>query len=212
MKALRALFAIATLLVPATGFGAVGIYDAYAFTSLNGGGLSFYDIGAVTGNPDFQGSTLGTFNRFTDNLQLGGQQKSYKNSGSDVTGHTIFWRILELGGSFASVNMPFQWNSGDPGAPGGLNNSGDQQWGGDSQGANGNPLELSSNVFAGLLNGTYTLQVYSQISTNGVNAPSTVLNDNGGSYFSASFTLVPEPSKSLFGMLGLFGLFLRRRR
>jgi len=202
MKAIRALFVIAALLVPATGFGAVGIFDAFVFTSLNGGGLSFYDIGAATGNPDFQGSTLGTFDRFTDTLQLGGQQKSWKNSGSDVTGHTIFWRILELGGGFASVNMPFQLDLG----------GGDQQWGGDSQGANGNPLELSSNVFSGLLNGTYTLQVYTQISTNGVDAASTVFNNNGGSNFSASFSLVPEPSKALFGMLGLFGLFLRRRR
>lgn len=202
MKALRALFVLAALLVPATGFGAVGIFDPFVFTSFNGGGLSFYDIGAATGNPDFQGSTLGTFDRFTDTLQLGGQQKSWKNNGSDVTGHTIFWRILELGGSFASVNMPFQWDLG----------GGDQQWGGDSQGANGNPLELSSNVFSGLLNGTYTLQVYTQISTNGVDAASTVFNNNGGSNFSASFTLVPEPSKALFGMVGLFGLFLRRRR
>jgi MYXO-CTERM domain-containing protein len=37
-------------------------------------------------------------------------------------------------------------------------------------------------------------------------------SNNGGSNFIATFEVVPEPSKALFGMMGLFGLFLRRRR
>ncbi|MBK8040383.1 MAG: PEP-CTERM sorting domain-containing protein [Verrucomicrobiaceae bacterium] len=211
MKAIRALLT-AILFIPSAGFGAVGIYDTFAFTSINGGGLNFYDAGATTVLPEFQGSTIGTFNRFTDTLQIGGQQKSFKNTGSDVTSHSTFWRILELGGAFTSVAMPFQWNRGDFGAPGNLNNTGDQQWGGNSEGANGNPIEISSNVFSGLLNGTYTLQFYTQITTNGVDAASSVLNDNGGSYYNANFTLVPEPSKALVAGLGLSALFFRRRR
>jgi hypothetical protein len=202
MKMIRS-FLIAVLFAPSAGFGAVGIFDAFAFTRVNGGGLNFYDVGAATGNPDFQSAVLGTFNRFTDTLELGGQQKSFKNDGSDVTSHSIWWRIQEVGGSFTSVAMPWQFDLVTPG---------DQQWGGDSQGGNADPLELSSNVFAGLLNGTYTLQVFTQITTNGVNAPSVVQNNNGGSFFNATFTLVPEPSRALFLMAGISSLSLRRRR
>lgn len=202
MKLTQLLIALAAL-VPAISHGSAGMFDQYVFTSSNGGSLAFYDLGASTGNPDYQGTILGTFDRFTDTLQVGGQQKSFKNSGTDVTSHSLFWRITELGGAFASVNMPFQFNIGV---------GGDQQWGGDSQGANADPIELSSNVFSGLNNGTYTLEVYSQITTNGVNEAPTVFNNNGGANFTATFTLVPEPSRAMLACVGFVGLITRRRR
>lgn len=214
MKAIRQLLALSlSVLLPAFCHGAAGMYDQFVFTSINGGALAFYDTGATTANPNFDGASLGTFNRFTDTLAIGGQEKSYKNTGTDVTSHTTFWRITELAGAFTSVAMPFQWNFGDFGAPGNLNNAGDQQWGGDSQGANGNPVEISGNVFTGLLNGTYTLEVYSQITTNGVDStPLTIFTNNGGANYKASFTLVPEPSRAMLLGFGLCGLLLRRRR
>lgn len=212
MKTTRlAVLAFATLL-PVLSHGSAGMYDEFVFTSINSGGLNFYDSGAATVNPDFQGAVLGTFNRFSDTLQVGAQQKSYKNNGTDVTSHSLWWRITEVGGSFTSVSMPFQWDFGDFGAPAGLNNSGDQQWGGDTQGANGNPIEISNNVFAGLINGTYTLELYSMITTNGVNEASSIFNNNGGANYKATFTLVPEPSRALLLGFGFVGLVLRRRR
>jgi len=201
MKLTQLLIAFAALF-PAVSYGSAGMFDQFIFTSANGGALAFYDIGAVTGNPDFQGTILGTFDRFTDTLQVGGQGKSFKNSGSDVTSHSLLWRITEQGGAFTSVAMPFQFDIG----------GGDQQWGGDSQGANADPIELSSSVFSGLTNGTYTLEVYSQITTNGVNAAATIFNNNGGANFTATFTLVPEPSRAMLACLGLVGLITRRRR
>ena len=212
MKITRILVTLAALL-PGISHGAAGMYDQFVFTSVNDGALAFYDTAAITANPDFDGASLGTFNRFTDTLAVGGQEKSFKNSGTDVTSHSVWWRITELAGAFTSVSLPFQWNTGDLGAPGNLNNAGDQQWGGDSQGANGNPIEISSSVFSGLLNGTYTLEVYSQITTNGVDStPLTIFTNNGGANFKASFTLVPEPSRALLLGFGLTGLLFRRRR
>lgn len=197
-------------MIAGSGFshGAAGIYDSFVFTTTNGAApLTFYDIGAVTANPEFDGANLGVFN-IGGVLQLGGQQKSFKNGGTDVTAHNIYWRINT--GSFTSVGMPFQWNTGDLGAPSGLNNFGDQQWGGDVQGANGS-LVLSTNVLSGLTPGNYTLEVYSEISTNGVNASPTIGNVNGGNNYKASFTVIPEPSAALLGGIGMLALLRRRR-
>lgn len=215
MKSLASSIAFAFLLTPALSFGAAGMYDNFVFTSTNGGALAFYDIGAVTVNPDFNTSNLGTFVSGTT-FQVGAQQKSFKNNGTDVSSHSLLYRVwLTSGGAsgtFTSVSMPFQWNFGDAGAPAGLNSPGDQQWGGDSQGANGNPIEISSNVLSGLANGSYTLEVFSQITTNSVNSAGTLFNNNGGSNYRATFTLVPEPSRALLLGFGAIGLLVRRRR
>lgn len=189
-----------------TGFsyGAAGIYDSFLFTTTTGSTpLTFYDIGAVTINADFNGANLGSF-ALGSTLQIGGQQKSFKNGGTDVTAHNLFWKVT---GGFTGVGMPFQWNQGDGGAPSGLNNPGDQQWGGDVQGANGS-LVLSGNVLSGLSAGNYTLEVYSEISTNNLG---NIANNNGGANYKASFTVIPEPASAVLGLLGT-AILLRRRR
>jgi hypothetical protein len=200
---LKNLIACATLLATGSVFGAAGIYDSFVFTTTNGAApLTFYDIGTATINADFDNADLGTFD-VGDTLQLGGQQKSWK-SGSDVNGHKLYWKVS---GGFTGVTMAFQWNQGDLGNPGNLNNPGDQQWGGDVQGGNSS-LILSSNVLAGLTPGDYTLVVYSSITTDNAGE---ISNNNGGADYTATFTVVPEPSAALLGGLGLIGLLRRRR-
>ncbi|MEO5714548.1 MAG: hypothetical protein ABIT37_13765 [Luteolibacter sp.] len=201
---LRNLIAAIGLLASGTSFGAAGMFSQFVFTTTSGTTpLTFYDIGAVTGNPDFQGSNLGTFT-VGSNYYLGGQQRSYKDNGTDVTGHGISWRVYSgsPSGSFATVAMPFQFNTG-------VNN--DQQWGGDSQGSNADPIEISTNILAGLPNGTYTLEVFTFITTNNVNEAATVFNNVGGSNYQASFTVIPEPASAMLGILGSV-LLLRRRK
>jgi hypothetical protein len=205
---LKHLIVAVSLLATGSSFGAAGIYDSFLFTTTTGSApLTFYDIGAVTGLTDFDGADLGDFT-LGSTLQIGAQQKSYKNTGTDVTGHTLYWKVT--GGSFAGVNMPFQWNFGDAGAPGNLNNAGDQQWGGDVQGAN-NSLVISNNVLTGLTPGDYTLEVYTEIATNGVDASATIANNNSTANYIANFTVVPEPASAALGLLGAT-LLLRRRR
>ena len=180
------------------------MFNQFVFTTTNGTTpLSFYDIGAVTGNPDFQGNNLGTFTVGTS-FYLGGQQRTYKDNSTDVTSSGISWRVYSgaPSGSFATVAMPFQFNTG-------TNN--DQQWGGDSQGSNFDPIEISSNVLSGLSNGNYTLEVFTFLTTNGVNEATTVSNNVGGSNYKATFTVVPEPASAMIGLLGV-SLLLRRRR
>ncbi len=204
---LKNLIAPFMLMTAGTSFGAAGIYDGFLFTTTTGAApLTFYDIGAASLNVDFDGANLGSF-VLGSSLQIGGQQRSFENNSTVVTTNTIFWKVV---GAFVGVNLPLQWTQGDVGAPGGLNNPGDKQWGGDVQGANG-ALVLSGNVLSGLAEGTYTLEVYSEISTNAVNADPTIFNSNGGNNFKASFTVVPEPATAVLGMFGL-GLLLRRRR
>lgn len=202
---LKNLLPIIAFIASGSAYGAAGIFDGFVFTTTNGTTpLTFYDIGAVTGNPDFQGSNLGTFTAGSSTLQVGGQQKSFKNTSTDVTSHSISWRVWSgtPTGSFTAVSMPFQFNIGG---------GGDQQWGGDSQGSNSNPIELSTNVLSGLVNGNYTLEVFSQITTNGVNAAGTIFNNAGGNNFRATFTVVPEPTSAALGLIGSLLIFRRRR-
>jgi hypothetical protein len=181
---------------------AAGIFDSFGIvrTTTN----TYYDIGAVTANPNFQGANLGTFDVTTDNLQLGGQTKTFKNSGTDVTGARIWYRIWSgtESGSFTSRSYNFQLNLVTPG---------DQQWGTDVAGSNLTAV-YTSNLLTGLSNGNYTLEVYTEISTNGVNASPTIASNNSGNNFEATFTVIPEPSTYALLAGGLVGLMMLRRR
>lgn len=202
---LRNLLPVIAVLASGNAFGAAGIFDGFLFTTTTGTTpLTFYDLGATTGNPDFQGSNLGTFTVGASTLQIGGQQRSFKNNSTDVTSHSISWRVYSgaPSGSFTAVSMPFQFNIGG---------GGDQQWGGDTQGSNSNPIEISTNVLASLPNGTYTLEVFSQINTNGVNAATSIFNNVGGANYQATFTVVPEPTSAALGLIGSLLIFRRRR-
>ncbi len=58
----------------------------------NGSGNTFYDAGATTGNPDFQGTDLGTF-ACGDALLVGAQCKTFKCPPCDITGTRLFYRV-----------------------------------------------------------------------------------------------------------------------
>lgn len=193
---------IAVVIAPFTAQGAAGMFDQFVIVD-SGSTPGYYDVGAATGNPDFQGSDLGSFDVATGGtLRLGGQGKSFKNGGSNVTGMQLMYRVFQGAptGSFTTLSYAFQIDNvgGTPG---------DQQWGTDVAGSNATAF-FTSEILSGLANGSYSLEVFSQITTNG----GTIPNDNGGSGFVASFTVVPEPSRAVLACLGLGALIMRRRR
>ena len=165
-------------------FAGAGFYDSFAI-----GNGTFYDLGSTTGLTDFDGANLGTFDISTGTLFIGGQSKTFKNNGSDVTGVAIFYRFYQgaASGTFTQINYSFQWNEGDPGAPAGLGSVGDQQWGTDVQGANGADGAVDILNGATLSTGTYTLEVFMRVTTNGVDAAAEIFDNNGGSNYIATF-------------------------
>lgn len=196
---LRSLIASA-MLVPGVSFGAAGIFDELIWTTTSTsflyGSSTFFEIDDNTTNlfgaAEFQGAFLGTFN-LGEMLFLTGEQKSWKDNSTDVTGHTLHWQIGTNNGTLAYA---FEAD---------LGGNNDQRWGADNFGG------LTSNVLAGLAPGNYTLSVWSSITTNGTNAATTIFNNVGGNNYNATLTIIPEPSSAALGLVGSL-LLLRRRR
>lgn len=200
MKSSHAIL-LSVLLGSGTSFGAAGTFDELIWTTTVSPfayvSSSFNEIDSdatnLFGATEFHGSNLGTFN-LGSQLYLAGQQKSFKNNGTDVTAHTLFWS-LDGGTTSNALSYGFQADLG----------GGDQRWGSDHVGG------LTSNILSGLTPGNYTLSVWSTISTNGTDAPTTIFNNRGGLNYNASFTVIPEPSAALLGGIGALALLRRRR-
>ena len=196
---LKSLIASA-MLVPCVSYGAAGTFDELIWTTTSTpfsyGSSTFFEIddnaSNLFGAAEFHGANLGTFN-LGEMLFITGEQKSFKNNGTDVTGHTLYWQI---GSNSGTLGYGFEENIGG---------GGDQRWGADGYGG------LTSNVLAGLAPGSYTLSVWSGISTNGVDAATTIFNNRSGANYNATLTIIPEPASAALGLIGSL-LLLRRRR
>ena len=173
-----------------------GIYETYAVLSANGGANTFYDAGAITGNTDFHGANLGTFDPSINSLVLkGGEVKTFKNGVGDVTGAFLAYRIWMAGnesGSFVELTLPFGLDLG----------GGNQSW---------QTTAATINVLNGLGSGNYTLEVYFRAAGN----QGDVFDNRSGPNYEATFSVVPEPTTvalSAFGVLLLVGGVWRRFR
>ena len=151
----------------------ISIYASYALVNIKGGGNTFYDLNVVTGNPDFQGANLGTFNQAETLILAGTQIKTNKCNGGNVTGANIYYRVYLTSGTAGSfnsaINAPFLSN--DAGTCGG-----DQTW---------EKTNNTTNVKAGLAPGTYYLEVYAEAT----GSPGTVYASNSGNNYKATFTV-----------------------
>ncbi len=196
---LLASLASLTATYAATGFSNGGLYF---ITSLNGGSNVYNQVrsgstpgtGAESGhnlsddgvNPEF--SSFGTLN-LTDVLTVKGfEYKTYENDSSDVTHGNLYYRVYTTGsptGSFVQIQD---------------SNNDDDTWAVTSG---------TTNLLSGLMPGSYTLEIYTESYTNGNNTAGNIFGFNSNP--TATFTVVPEPSSAVLGLLG-GALLLRRRR
>ena len=153
-----------------------GFNNTFLILSLNGGGNTYYDLNAATGNLDFQNTTLGTFDLSSNTLVIkGAEHNVWKCGGCDLTSTTIHYRVYPTNGSpsnFSALGLP--WTSGFNNGCGGQ----DQMWS-----AWGNNI----NLLSGLNSGSYYLEVYSSSSV--TCAGGTVYASNGGANYKATFSV-----------------------
>jgi len=177
-----------------------GSYSGYTLTP------SILSIGAYDSSGDFAGGTLnlGTFNNNTaagplDTLTLdGGEVLSYNNGDNPGVGTgDVFYKID--GGSFVDLSLPI--NQGGFG------------------GGTDTRVYLDTadiNLLTGLTDGAHTLTVYFDVNDNYGGGTFTPVDNNGGPNYTASFTVVPEPSTIMMllssGLFGSFYLISRRRK
>ena len=180
-----------------TGAGAVNSGTATLYTLQYNGDLSDpgTTLSTAWGSSTFN---LGTYIDGQNTLTLlGGAMDTYKDEGSDVTAAQLYYTLTGPGGSYTLVNLPFGANLTFNGDGSGHN----QLW---------DTASGSTNLLAGLNPGTYTLYVYGEA----VDTDGNAYSNNGGSNFSATFTVVPEPSTyaMMFAGLGALVAFQRLRR
>ena len=159
-----------------------GVFEYYLDTKLNG---TTKNHGNYTGGTSFAGSNLGNVPSTSSTLVIDiVGLKTFKNSGSDVSAATLFYRVYKQGGavpSYISVNMPFLAN---------LGGGGDQQW---QQATDINLLTAPN-----MTSGTYNVDVYLTATT----------SDGGAGYasaaspFTATFVLDVTLSATLMDFKG----------
>jgi hypothetical protein len=162
----------------------ISIYQSYAILKINGGSNTYYDLGATTANPDFQGNNLGSFSTSQTLVLAGVELKTNKCNGGNVTGGNIYYRVYETSSSAGAFSTAIATGfiSNDGGTCGG-----DQTWRKDNN---------TTDVKAGLTSGTYYLEVYA----NATGSPATVFANNGGNNYKATFTVCSPPTA--FNMTG----------
>lgn len=171
MKKLFALFCILSMSTGA--FAASGIFQSYVILDVDGGGNAFYAGGNnADGATPFTTVALGTP---TSLILNGGENKTFKNGGSDVFGAELNYRVYLQGTpapAFIAVNLPFESN---------LANPGDQRW---QEVAAG--IDILSMTTSG---GTWVLEVYWRVpSTDGDH-----FDSNTGANFINTFVVVDGP-------------------
>lgn len=193
------LVSVAPICNAATGFSNGRLYFV---TSLNAGTIVYNQVmtgstpgsGAETGhdlssdtiNPQFL--SFGTVN-LTDVLTVKGfEYKTYENNSSDVTAGNLFYRVYTTGspsGSFTRIQDT---------------DNNDDTW---------TVTNGTANLLSGLSVGNYTVEIYTESYTNGNNTAGNIFGFSSNP--TATFTVVPEPTSAVLGLLGC-ALFLRRRR
>lgn len=153
-------------------FSASGIFQTYAIVNVSGGGNAYYAGGINSDGASTWASQ--TFTTPTSLILNGGEIKTYKNSGSNVTGAKIYYRVYKDGatpGSFIELDLPYDSELG----------GGNQKW--DEVAANVDVLAMANS------NGTWKIEVYWKATS----SDGDHYDSNSGNNFIASFTVTSLP-------------------
>ena len=203
---LSALLLSTGLASAATGF----FGNAYVITD-SGSGATYNQIvtgttpgtGAASGynltpdgvNPAF--TALGSFAEGSTLTLQGFEYKTFNDNSSNVTHANLYYRIFSGSptGSFTQVQTSSPI----------LISGNDKTW---------SVTNGTTNLLSGLTAGSYSMEVYTESYTNGVNTAGNIFGFTSGNNPVATFSIfaVPEPSRALLLMLGLLVPAFRRRR
>ena len=154
-----------------------GFNSTFVVLGLNGGANTYYDLSASTGNLDFAGNNLGSFETGSSNLVLkGAEHNVWKCNGCDLTATSLYYRVYQtsaLPGVYTPIALPY--TSGFNNGCGGQ----DQMW---------SSVSNTINILNGLQAGAYYFEVYSDASVTCQGG--TVYASNGGLNYRASFNIV----------------------
>lgn len=215
MKIVFAIAAAAAIASAARSHGAVGYFgNFYVITTLNGGPNVFNQVVSPANNLTNSGNGFNLapdgFNPILGNLGIinptlaqslglnGFEFNTYNDGGDSVNSASLFYRVTRVGdtpGAFSSIGL----NS-----PNSVNGN-DKFW---------QLTNAGVSLTNGLLPGDYTVDFYLQndASFTGGGGGTFVMNNWGPtSGPSASFTVIPEPSAALLGLLVTVGILRRRR-
>lgn len=150
-----------------------GIYQTYAI--IDDSNTTTYYHGGINngGTTPYSGHAFGTVTQLT---LKGGEIKSWKNSGGDVTGAKLYYRVYTSSPEpsplpiFTELDLPWSEN--------GIDGNGDnQKWA---------KTDYTTDILPGLdASESYTLEIYWKITSN----VGDKFDDNSGSNFKSSFTV-----------------------
>lgn len=184
----KKLFVTLAALVATASLHAVsGIFGAYIGITAQGAGEVIYGENQPGPNTTtaFSGANLGTVNEGETVTLSFAEVLTFKNGGSDIFGAAINARVYPTGtptGSFTETSINFGGDAPFNDVLGnGFGNGGDQVW---------SSVSSSTDLASGLDAGTYDVEIFWQAAS----SDGDHFVNNGGSNFTGSFTVVPEPS------------------
>ncbi|HZU86572.1 MAG TPA: hypothetical protein VFF78_03745 [Anaerolineaceae bacterium] len=168
-------------------FVAIPNQVVYAATGVFGGQVCLNNKGVLSCSATNMTTTdLGKFGCSTTLKLTGGAIDTYKNSGGDVTGATLYYRIYPTSsgasGSYTGLDLPWLCNRPN-GECSGFSSDGDQRW---------KKSDHNIDLLAGFGPGNYTLEIYMQASSNEGDR----YWSNSGSNWKYTYTVLPRSKQT----------------
>ena len=150
-----------------------GIYESYIIMDVDGGGNTYYDLNASTGNTDFNGNNFGVFSTGNTLYLKGFEQKVWQanNGATGFQWSKLYYKVEETSDnsqSFSNLSASYAgWIGGN-----------NHKW-----------LNNTANVnlLDGLAPGNYKITVYGQARDNN---NTDVYDSNSGSNYIATFSII----------------------